>query len=145
MFDLDPASPIDGGDFVPALRKLTLEDDGLTAPWDGLIWLNPPFSNLKAWASRMVDHDWGVFLGPLANGAWVQMMTDRADLIWLCRDLSFVHPVHGGRHSSMPLFFAAFGSVAADGLRRLAESGRHGGTLLVRPSLNGRYGGVDDG
>src|SRR5215471_7271931 len=135
-FDLDPASPVDGGDCVPARRKLTSADDGLTAPWDGLVWLNPPFSNLKTWANRMVAHRCGVFLGPVANGAWVQTVVGAADLLWLCRDIAFCHPVHGGRHCSMPLFFAAFGPSATAGLGRLAGCGRHEGTLLARVSVN---------
>lgn len=134
-FDLDPASPGQGnGDCVPALRKLTIADDGLTAPWHGLVWLNPPFSNATAWAQKFMDHGRGVFLGPIANGKWTHEMMVAADLLWLCRDFAFTHPTHSGKRSSMPLFFASFGGEASRGLRRLAESGRHPGVLVQRVS-----------
>ena len=130
-FDLDPASPGEGqGDCVPARVKLTLTDDGLTQPWHGLVWLNPPFSNVTAWGRRFIEHSNGVFLGPIANGKWAHEMMVAADLLWLCRDFAFTHPTHAGRRSSMPLFFASFGRVATQGLQRLAASQRHDGVLV---------------
>lgn len=92
VFDTDPASPVEGGDCVPARTKYTRDDDGLTKPWHGLVWLNPPFSNSAAWADRFREHGNGVFLGPIANGRWWQDLADAADLLWLCADFAFTHP-----------------------------------------------------
>lgn len=133
QFDLDPASPGEGnGDAVPALRKLTRADDGLAHDWHGLVWLNPPFSNAAAWARKFIAHGQGVFLGPIANGKWRQELFSAADALWLCSDFAFTHPTHAGKRSSMPLFFASFGSIATAGLYRLAGSGRHDGVLVQR-------------
>lgn len=134
-FDLDPASPELGGDYVPALNRYTVVDDGLARDWHGLIWLNPPFSNGTPWADRFIAHANGVFLGPIANARWTQDMLDRAELIWLCRDFAFVHPTHAGRRSSMPLMFCAIGGPACAGLDRLARSGVHRGALVTRVPL----------
>ena len=41
-FDLDPCSPWPGH-WVPARRIYTKEDDGLAQPWQGLVFVNPPF------------------------------------------------------------------------------------------------------
>lgn len=131
-FDLDPASPVDGGDCVPALRKLTRNDDGLTHDWHGLVWLNPPFSEATPWADKFRAHGNGVFLGPIANARWWIDLAHTAGLLWLCRDFAFTHPEHAGRRSSMPLAFVAMGDDAVAGLERLARSGRHDG-VLVRP------------
>ena len=49
-FDLDVAAPPGGPWHVPAARYYTAEDDGLTSPWDGLVWCNPPYSRMKDWA-----------------------------------------------------------------------------------------------
>ncbi len=131
-FDLDPASPVEGGDVVPARRKLTRLDDGLASDWAGLVWLNPPFSAATPWADKFQRHGNGVFLGPIANSRWWIDLAATADLIWLCRDFAFTHPTHAGRRSSMPLAFVAMGPEAVTGLRRLATSGVHRGVLVQR-------------
>jgi hypothetical protein len=44
-FDLDPAHPGIGAKYcsVPVRKVHTIEADGLKQPWDGLVWLNPPY------------------------------------------------------------------------------------------------------
>jgi hypothetical protein len=129
-FDLDPASPVGGGDHVPATTKLTRLEDGLAQPWHGFVWLNPPFSDATAWADRFRAHGNGVFLGPVANARWWIDLARAADAIWHCRDLPFVHPIHAGKRSSMPLAFIAIGERGTLAVTRLAESGRHEGVLV---------------
>lgn len=55
-FDLDVAAPPGGPWHVPCERFYTAEDDGLTSPWDGLVWCNPPYSDYTAWAARFASH-----------------------------------------------------------------------------------------
>lgn len=130
-FDLDPAAPVEGGDCVPAVTKLTRLDDGLAHTWQGFVWLNPPFSRSSAWADRFRSHGDGIWLGPVANSrAWIDLAR-AADLIWHIRDIAFTHPTHAGKRSNMPLAFIALGHRGYDGLERLARSGRHTGALLA--------------
>jgi phage N-6-adenine-methyltransferase len=42
--DLDPASNADAQRTVRAATYFTKHDDGLTKPWRGKVWLNPPYS-----------------------------------------------------------------------------------------------------
>jgi len=44
--DCDPASPYSDGP-VPATIRYTKEDDGLSHPWNGTVFLNPPFGQVK--------------------------------------------------------------------------------------------------
>jgi hypothetical protein len=46
-FDLDVAAPVGGPRHVPAMRYYTPDDDGLSQPWDGLVWCNPPYSHFR--------------------------------------------------------------------------------------------------
>jgi DNA N-6-adenine-methyltransferase (Dam) len=44
-FTMDVASPLNPDHrTVPALRYLTILDDGLVTPWLGTVWCNPPYS-----------------------------------------------------------------------------------------------------
>jgi hypothetical protein len=129
-FDLDPASPVGGGDCVPARRKFTRNDDGLALPWRGMVWLNPPFSSATAWANKFRDHANGVFLGPVANAQWWIDLVRVADVVWHCRDFAFTHPTHAGRRSSMPLAMVGLGSDAVAGVTRLARARVHPGVLM---------------
>jgi DNA N-6-adenine-methyltransferase (Dam) len=42
--DLDPMSCAEANETVRAVKFYTKEDDGLTKPWTGRVWLNPAFS-----------------------------------------------------------------------------------------------------
>lgn len=51
--DLDPASD---GKNVPAKKHYTRDDDGLSQPWKGKVWLNPPFGDgVGLWFQTLVD------------------------------------------------------------------------------------------
>jgi len=50
-FDLDPAA---GCEPTPiADERYTEADDGLSRPWFGTVWLNPPFSQKADWYGRL--------------------------------------------------------------------------------------------
>jgi phage N-6-adenine-methyltransferase len=48
-FDLDPCAPRRSRTRVRAKKHLTAEDDGLSAPWRGVVFVNPPYGRALAW------------------------------------------------------------------------------------------------
>jgi hypothetical protein len=48
--DLDPCSPVDPPHI--AGTRFTAEDDGLSQPWTGRVYVNPPFGDLDAWSAK---------------------------------------------------------------------------------------------
>ena len=77
-FDLDVASPIDNKSHVPANRKYTIADDGLAQPWEGRVWMNPPYSKPSPWVTKWLEHGNGLALLPMAKSRWFNnlMQTD---------------------------------------------------------------------
>jgi len=57
MFDLDPCQPVDGIPWIPASCRYSERDNGLTSPWFGKVWLNPPYGkHTGAWFHDYVAH-----------------------------------------------------------------------------------------
>jgi len=87
-FDLDPAA---GCEPTPiADNRYTVEDDGLSSPWFGNVWLNPPFSEKTAWYRRLVSqYNSGNVARAVAIGRdgwsaeWFQRWFARADVLCL--------------------------------------------------------------
>ena len=132
-FDLDPASPVEGGDHVPAEVKLTRLDDGLARDWHGFVWVNPPFSNATPWAARFRAHGAGLWLGPVSNARWFIDLARMADRLWLMRDFPFDHPTHAGKRSSMPLALVALGARAGAAIDGAARRRPSVGVVVVSP------------
>lgn len=62
-FDLDPCYPIMPLPWQTAKKVYTKEDDGLLMPWDGRVWLNPPYGReLATWVNKMALHNNGILL-----------------------------------------------------------------------------------
>lgn len=122
-FDLDPAAPPGGVPWIPATRHYSVADNGLTQPWHGLVWLNPPFSNPSPWVDRFIDHDNGVLLFPLnINATWLFRLLRAVPAVILLEHARFHHPTHTGRHVPVGVALTGLGAghaVVVDAAPRL--------------------------
>jgi hypothetical protein len=125
-FDLDVASPPGGIPWIPADRFFTMADDGLAQPWEGRVWMNPPYSGTGPWIDRFIAHGHGVCLVPHSRARW-------HSALWQS-DAAIVDPNHpadpsmfkfvrNGREENifMPVFLAAFGPECVEAIRRLGR------------------------
>lgn len=61
-FDLDPCAAVDQP-WHTAAKHYTIMDNGLNQPWEGRVWLNPPYGDkIDQWMHRMADHGDGIAL-----------------------------------------------------------------------------------
>lgn len=72
-FDLDPCAPltnttnvlgvVGGVSWIPVRKVYTHISNGLTQPWEGRVWLNPPYGReTKLWLQKMDTHRDGISL-----------------------------------------------------------------------------------
>ena len=122
-FDLDVAAPPGGVPWIPAARHFSMKDDGLSQPWVGRVWMNPPFSQATAWVSKFVEHTNGIALVSLGvNTHWSTMLWNQADgIVLLPPDMQFTRP---GKEDNRPMYrsnLAAFGDWAVEAITRIGH------------------------
>lgn len=61
QFDLDPCSPATMP-WTTATTMIQMPQDGYRAPWQGRVWLNPPYNQAAAWLAKMAVHGNGIAL-----------------------------------------------------------------------------------
>lgn len=130
--DLDPCSNSKEHPNVPARQHYTVEDDGLTLPWWGRVYMNPPYGDtIGLWVERMVTLDrlrqieCGIALVPARPGsAWFKLLRDCA-LCFIDGRLTFV-----GAESGAP--FPSVLAYTGDEWERFRDAVAHLGDVYRR-------------
>jgi phage N-6-adenine-methyltransferase len=92
-FDLDVCSPEGGTGLVPAKKFYTIEDDALVQPWDGFVWMNPPYSNPTPFMNKFIEHGNGISLVPVSKAKWFGRVWEDADSLCIVPpNLKFERP-----------------------------------------------------
>jgi hypothetical protein len=128
-FDLDPCSPGRRRPWDTARKHYGIEDDGLRQPWQGRVWLNPPYAHSAKWLARLADHGRGTALifARTETRLWFDHVWPKASgLLFLKGRLRF-HYVTGKQADAAgaPSVLVAYGALDA--------------TVLASQPLNGHY------
>jgi len=118
-FDLDPCSPGERRPWDTALKHYGIEDDGLRQPWEGRVWLNPPYSDMRRWLTRLADHGQGTALifARTETALWFDLVWGRATGVLFLRGRVSFHYVNGKRakaNSGAPSALIAYGQSDAE-------------------------------
>jgi hypothetical protein len=98
-FDLDPCAPV-VRPWDTAARHYTVEDNGLAQPWEGRVWLNPPYGQqTEAWMQRLAEHGNGTALifARTETAIFFPWVWGRADAVFFLRGRLRFHDVKGER------------------------------------------------
>jgi len=119
-FDLDVASSHLEGVKVPTKNRFTKADDGLIQQWNGIVWMNPPFSKVTPWIVKFREHNNGIALLPFAKSLWFIDLwnDDKALIATLPSRLKFNHAEDGIKGIYAQSFLVAMGHKAQAALVR---------------------------
>lgn len=122
-FDLDPCSP-GPGHWVPADRIYTIADDGLSRPWAGRVWMNPPFGGRNGhvpWLRKFLEHGDGVALvRAYTSAAWFHEWAVHAETMLFPRGKTkFIRPDGSvGKAPGHGVVFLGMGQSSNEALRQ---------------------------
>lgn len=134
-FDLDPCAPPGGLPWVPAKRFYSRADDGLTRPWAGRVWLNPPYgAGIEGWMRKLAAHGDGIaFVHARTSTVWWREALSAATAVcFVAGRVRFISDADGSRPvggSPISLVLLSYGLPCASALM---QSGL-GPCLIVPP------------
>jgi hypothetical protein len=113
-FDLDPCAPMIRP-WDTAKKHYTKKDDGLTQPWMGRVWVNPPFGREAAkWLNKLRDYGNGIALIPARTETemFYDCVWGKASAILFIKGRPHFHYASGKRaefNSGAPICLVAYG------------------------------------
>ena len=114
-FDLDPCASIDHPDWARTPARFTELEDGLSQPWHGRVWLNPPYADAAPWMAKMARHGRGIALlfARCDTRMWFETIWPNATgFLFLAGRLTFVRASdmsRPGHNSGGPSVLVAYG------------------------------------
>lgn len=107
-------------------------DHGLTTPWRGFVWMNPPFGGrnaLGAWLEKFIAHDNGLALTPDRTSApWFRKWAPHALSILFLPKVRFLRP--DGTEGKSPSNGTALWAAGEQAHAALIRASRHGVLMI---------------
>ena len=127
-FDLDPACPPDMP-WRTARVMFTEDDNGLMQPWEGRVWLNPPYGKeADNWLDRLALHGNGIALTFVRSetGSFFRNVWNKADAIFFFRGRLSFCTIDGNTAgtSAAPSCLIAYGAHNADAIAKSRLKGK---------------------
>lgn len=127
-FDLDPCAPI-SRPWPTASMHFTKLDNGLSKPWRGRVFLNPPYGpETGQWLARLADHRYGTALifARTETQHFHEFVWEKASGLLFLKGRLHFHHVNGQRaaaNSGAPSVLVAYGDQDWALLRESAIEG----------------------
>lgn len=133
-FDLDPAAPI-VRPWDMATRHHTKLDDGMAQPWEGRVWLNPPYGRETFhWLARLAEHGSGIALifARTETAGFHEQIWEKAHAVFFFRGRLRFHHVTGerGGTANAPSCLVAYSKPDADRILQAQATGALKGALI---------------
>ncbi|OPY37367.1 MAG: DNA N-6-adenine-methyltransferase (Dam) [Methanoregula sp. PtaU1.Bin051] len=118
--DLDPASNSTEIPNVPAAKHYTIRDNGLVQPWEGRVFLNPPFGpGVEVWFSKLYQERLAgrtteaivLWKSATETAAWKTLTALSCRVCFLSARIHFIRPMgnESGSTFSPALFYVGVG------------------------------------
>lgn len=129
-FDLDPCAAAKQP-WPTARKHFTIDDNGLAHPWEGRVWLNPPYGpETGRWLARLAEHGNGIALifARTETNMFHRHGWQRAHgMLFLRGRLNFYLPdgTRSPKNAGAPSVLIAYGKMNAARLEQAGISGHY--------------------
>ncbi|WP_203687683.1 DNA N-6-adenine-methyltransferase [Streptomyces sp. SID14515] len=130
-FDLDPCAAPDPRPWPTATRHYALPQDGLSLPWEGRVWCNPPYSRQAVrWLRRLAEHGTGTALifARTETSWFIETVWEQATAVFFLHGRVNFHYQDGSRaewNGGAPSALIAYGLRDAELLRTCGLAGTY--------------------
>ena len=137
-FDLDPCAGPEPRPWPTAQTHWGRDDNSLQRPWNGRVWLNPPYGpkvSIAPWLRRMAEHNCGTALifARTETDIFFETVWKMASAVFFFRGRLYFHrkdgALGGGGNAGAPSVLVAYGRADAIALK---NSGLHGQYIKLR-------------
>ena len=138
-FDLDPCAPVNRP-WDMAARHYTVADNGLSKPWAGRIWLNPPYgSETFKWVERLAAHGSGLALifARTETRGFHSAVWDKAHSIFFFKGRLRFYRIDGSqaRGANAPSCLVSYSDADTNAIMRAQSLGDLHGRLCILQNM----------